>query len=222
MASTKFSGVGVVALNGSVGDDTYTFNAYGQYVKAKPGTPAGGAHLAPYQTQLQSIVNVWEVMLTDADRLPWYQYALDWFNPLYHKKKITGFNAFVSVNMNLFVAGRTGIIVPPVHEVMTRITFMEDSGSFNLKVGTDGPTCDILYYCSNQLPPGRMSNNQLYYFMQVSQGVGGLDLPNLSAAWTTYFSVAAPTAGNKVFVKAVTQHKVEGVRGPAQYVTMQF
>lgn len=219
MAEVKFSGVGVVDMNGSVGNMTFARNFYGAYAKTRIGAPVATSWLIAWQTEVASLVNVWEFGLSETDRQLWYTVARQKKDSMADTNQITGFDLYMSVNLNLFLAASAPVIAPPAPSPLIQcgqpVIVSCTPTVFNINV--PGHFADtLLFYATKNLPPGRMSFNQIYGFSAPYNNTGGVT--NFNAAWNFRFGLRI--TGHKIFVKFVPINSSTGERGIAQYASV--
>lgn len=218
MATTKFSGIGVVDLNGSVGNMCFSRNFYGTYAKNKPPQPTGSAFLTAWQTEVASLTNVWEFGMDDMQRAEWYKYALLKQDAMADRNKITGFQLFMSVNLNLFLVLAPQVTAPPISQELPQSGPLAINTLTTTQVKlflSDLPDCYGAIYATKPLPPGRMSNNQIYAYILFSfMSIGVIDF---SASYITHFGL--PVSGQKIFFKCIPISQASGKRGIPQYTS---
>jgi len=220
MASTLLSGIGVTALSGSIGDTTFTFNEYGAYAKAKAGAPASTAFLADWQAVVASITDLWENTMTDSDRLPWYRVKLLQKNPLAQRRTITGFKAFMRVNLNRAVIGAMAIIIPPAFNAPLQPNGISphilSTTSITIFIRVPGLS-QVAIYATRPLPPGRMSHNQIWKFMSTGSLLAGTTSVNITTEYLTRFPLTPLNIGNKIFLRVQALDDVCGQRSVSKF-----
>ena len=216
MADILLSGIGVSALSGSVGNTTFTFNAFGAYAKARPGTPAGSSFLTAWNDTVKTVTEVWLSSMTDSDRLPWYQFELRHGDALAFHHKISGFYTFMSCNLNLALVGGAGIIVPPDYLLPGVFDSLEQSGAYNIILHSSVVT-QVAIYATKALSPGRMSNNQIYAYLQHEVIAPGANPIDTTTTWNSRFGGAAPS-GMKIFFKVQPLDDKSGLRNVEKYL----
>lgn len=130
MAKFKLSAIGITAIRGTIGGQTFSSNKGGIYVKnwAKPTNP-----MTPAQTALRnmfgSVVRTWK-LLTDAQRNDWNAYAegRTYTDILGESRTMTGRGAFISVNQNRLHIGLTLSESVPATAQLLAFHFMASSG----------------------------------------------------------------------------------------------
>lgn len=212
MANVKFSGIGVVDMNGSVGNTTFARNFYGTYAKTRVGPPSGSIWLTAWQTEVASLSSVWQFGLTEDERKAWYLPFTTRIDSMAMRNKITGFDFFMSVNLNFFLTGIAPVTVPPISSLTAQpvsLTLTSPAPNTIWVFATSQPFDSAAVYFSFPLPPGRMSFNQIYaYAAYTFANGGGLDC---TAIYNGRFG-ALPT-GMKIFCKIVPVHSASGLRG---------
>jgi len=217
MADVLLSGIGVSALSGSIGSTTFSFNAFGQYAKARPGTPAGSAYLTAWQALVSGVTGVWETVLTDSQRMEWYRFELTHPDELAFRHKITGFYTFMSCNLNIAIAGGIGITAPPIYNLPPCFDSLKQIAQIDMEIHSSVST-KVAVYATKELPPGRMSVNQIYFFLQyVLVGPGVTPVSNMPA-WIARTAGAPPTPGKKVFFKVQPLDDRTGLRNVPKYL----
>lgn len=218
MAEVKFSGVGVVDMNGSVGNMTFARNFYGAYAKTRIGAPASTPFLVAWQTEVASLVNVWEFGLSEADRKVWYTVAQEKKDSMADTNKITGFDLYMSINLNLFLVSSAPVTAPPVSferlQIPEIIIGAHTTVAFRISAAIVGSVPCALYFSRN-LSPGRMSNNQIYAYA----GLFGISAVPINVAAQFNTRIGALVSGKKVFVKLVPISQTSGLRGVPQYAS---
>lgn len=130
MAKFKLSAIGITAIRGTIGGQTFSSNKGGIYVKnwAKPSNP-----MTPAQTALRnmfgSVVRSWK-LLTESQRNDWNAYAQGRTTTdiLGESRPMTGRGAFISVNQNrLHIGLPLAESVPAVTQLLS-FSFLGDSG----------------------------------------------------------------------------------------------
>lgn len=216
MAEAKFSGVGVVNMNGSVGNTTFARNAYGTYAKMRIGAPAGSLWLAAWQLQVMNFASVWQYGMTDEQRARWYIPSILRKDSLADTNKINGFDLYMSCNLNSYLAGGGGFVVPRLHLLFVPIKSVATNSFTTTQLVLDfvaPANTPIAIYATPGLSPGRMSYTQIYGYVHYYQvGFGAL---NLFAFYVPRFGV--PVSGTKIFVKVVPINPFNGVKGSASY-----
>jgi len=218
MAIAQFTSSAVVALNGSVGNTTYARNKYGMYAKTKIGEPAGSSFLTAWQTQVGVISDTWSSGMSEADRLSWYQVHRTEYNDLAQLIVITGFDLFMSVNLNLFLAGSAAVILPPGNTRPAEISQPSLPSWFpgSLTVLVPAPALQrYLIYASRPLPRGRMSYNQIFAFIQVAAASTMVT----DITYSYHARLGVPASGQKIVIRCTPIQQVTGTRGVPQYVS---
>lgn len=216
MADIQLSGIGIVAINGSLGTTTFSRNAYGTYVKTRIGAPAGTVFLADWQTEVGNLTDGWENTLTNDQRKEWLKVRMTCRDTFGNKEVRTGFNLYMSINLNRFAVGQPSLMIPPVDRTIKQTTppiFVTlNPSTFDITTSnSSGIRCAI--YATKGLPVGRMSNNQIYAL--VSRGILSSSTFHMITAYTA--RLGAPIPGTKIFLKIVPIFAASGLRGVAQY-----
>lgn len=217
MADVLMSGIGVTALSGSIGNTTFSFNAFGQYAKAKPGTPAGSAYLTAWNALVSIIIQMWQTGMTDAQRLEWYKFELNHKDELAFRHRITGFYSFMSCNCNISIAGGVNITAPPPYVLPRCFDSLNQVGSIDMEIVSSVPT-KVAIYATKLLPAGRMSVNQIYAYLTYALINPGINPQGLAPLWTARFGGAPPPPGQKVFYKVQPLDDRTGLRNVEKYL----
>jgi hypothetical protein len=118
MATVQYGG-GVTAFRGSVVGNTFQRNAAGEIIRSKriapkPSTPA----MALIQSQTFALITAWRTTA-----LP-YQYLWNQFAAAHTKvnlwgqeKTLSGFNWFIAINSNRYLAGEQPLTQPPTYSL---------------------------------------------------------------------------------------------------------
>jgi|WetSurMetagenome_2_1015567.scaffolds.fasta_scaffold15241_2 hypothetical protein len=216
MADAKFSGVGVVNLNGSIGNMTFARNFYGTYAKTRIGAPAGSTYLTTWNTEVGNLTAIWQNVLTESERAAWYTTYRVKSDSMADRIKITGFQNFMSVNLNLFLIGATGVTAPPADEPLTEIapfSITSFAGGVLSVTGTNPVNTECAIYISWAMPVGRMSFNQIYAYI----GHANINTAPSAIYSNTNPRVGVMTSGEKRFVKIVPINQNTGKKGTAYY-----
>lgn len=218
MAEVQFSGIGVVDMNGSVGGTTFARNYYGAYAKVRIGAPAGSIFLTNWQTEVASLANVWEFGLSDSDRQQWYTVNRTAVDSMADRNVITGYDLFMSVNLNLFLVGGVQVMLPPVYFDVPQCgqPAINALSALNVKIYLSSlPDAVCAIYATKNLPAGRMSNNQIYAYIGWSfMSIGVIDI---RAQYVPRLGI--PITGKKIFFKVVPISQSSGFRGQPQYIS---
>jgi len=218
MANIQLSGIGITAIENSVGQTTFSRNSYGSYAKQRIGEPATTSWLIIWQTQVSVLRNRWQAVLSESDRKTWYDHKRPVSDNIGRKKVITGYDLYMSVNLNLFLISYPPVNIYPSSEALDQIdqpilTASAGSVFFNvpLKVGVMGAM-----YVSKQYSVGRMSLNQIFGFL------GFFFADGITYNFTTQYSTRQATliSGKKIFCKWIPINPLSGRRGVAQYASV--
>jgi len=218
MGKPKFSGAGMVDAQNSFADTTFSRNRYGTYFKAKPPTPAGSIWLAFWQVNVAACEAIWQ-SISDADRASWSYYKIHRKNQMAGAKVLTGHESFMAVNLNRIICSTTPVATPPPYSPVSQISAFSFATAFPGTVQFDvdlydWSTSNVAIYCTNQLPAGRMSVNQIYALLFVTSFTGSIDI-------TTEYNArfGALVSGKKIFIKFVPINIFTGARGVARYLS---
>lgn len=212
MADLEFSGIGVVAASGSVGNTTFTFNAFGQYAKARGGLPAGGPNLAAWQVHIGDYTGKWQSAISEAQREAWGQYAFLHKDALTHTNRIRGFYAWMSVQLARNMFGLGLLSDPPIGAVPPEVIVLR-SATPDLVISGDATTRATCYiYAARPLPAGRMSSNQIYAFMKVVDNGSASFSEDITTEYSARFPSYVAGSGQKVWVKVVPVSPDNGLR----------
>lgn len=218
MADVQLSGIGIVDINGSVGQTTFARNYYGIYAKQRIGAPAGSTFLTDWNNEVGSLTAVWTFGMTDTDRQEWYKVSRYKQDAMAQRIRITGFDLFMSVNLNLFLIGGMQTNVPPIYTPAPQISsFTITTASIVLlKITPDWANMtECAVFVSWGLSPGRMSNTQIYAY------IGHAPYPFApNVVYTTVNNrVGNLIIGEKRFVKLIPINQTTGQRGQPQYAS---
>jgi len=115
MALVKY-GAGIIQMSGSIGGQTFSRNASGNYVRSKtmPVNP-NSARQATVRTILGNLSHVWSNSLTAAQRSGWNEYAanVQVTNRLGETVYLSGFNHFCRGNAARILAGMSRVNAAP-------------------------------------------------------------------------------------------------------------
>lgn len=219
MGKPKFGGMGPIDMQNSVGDVVYSRNHYGTYTKSKGPTPEATPALEDWQDVVKSTELAWQ-SLTDTQRIPWYSYFIKRKNQMATTITISGHEAFISVNLNLYLSGGTPTSTPPVYSPVNQIeivSFIQAPGNiFDLTVSAfDNTSNRVVVYSSFPVPPGRMSFNQIYGYWLVSSASY---IPVPYGQYVSRFRVIP--AGWKIFIKVFCVNYYTGRRGVPKYASL--
>lgn len=213
MAKPKFSGIAVVDMQNSVSDTTFSRNAYGTYTKAKLGSPTPTSYLTAWQVIVGSLYFDWQNILSDSDRAKWYGLYIPRRNNMAEVNRINGFDAFLSVNLNLALIPLPPIYLPVLPYNPPQPPDTPQFGTVSalaLEVITATPNpFPVMVYLSKQLSPGRMSLNQITAFIGYVPVNSGYQ--DFIVAYTARFG--APVTGRKIFAKVFSLDPNTGYRG---------
>lgn len=222
MAKPKFSGIGVVDINASINNTTFSRNAYGTYSKVRIGAPAGSPFLTAWQMVQSSLNDDWQNTLTDAERSEWVNWEKKMKNRMAVYNRITGYQAFMSVNSNRSLIGQGVTILPPVYSPVAQcdepFVALALPNTIILSANlTDYSTSSLAVYMTFPLSLGQMSVNQRYGYINFTTGSA---LNTTYAQYATRFGVSP--AGSKVFFKCVPINKITGARGVSKFTSFIF
>ena len=105
----------VADIRGSVGDETYSRNQGGAYVRARSGPSAPpNANQLNITASMTALSQAWSGTLTEANRNTWHEYAEQFPRPNRWGKRVlsNGYTRFVSINFPRYVA--TGLLTRSV------------------------------------------------------------------------------------------------------------
>jgi hypothetical protein len=223
MAEVKYSGVGVVDMNGSIGNVTYSRNFYGAYAKTKKGAPASTIWLVDQQDIIAYVAPFWQ-LLTDDERRQWYNVSIMHSDSMAQKNTITGFLFFMSTYVNRYASGLFTIYPTPdslapftPYVINNFIAFVSAGDIWVQADPVIGAANLATLFCSKPLPAGRMSYKQIYYRVILFPADGSTN------AVTTNISsrVGLPSPGQKMFFKAVP-NSPSGILGTPLYFSLIF
>lgn len=188
MGKPTFSGVGVTALNGKVGNDIFTRNAYGPITRRSSGTPAGSTYLDSWRVLYQSVHDRW-MLITDGQREQWIKLTDSELRRQSSRKHagnvprnhvLTGFHYFMQVNLNRSIIGESILDDAPVLKPIGYTSNFQCA----YNVGTDTVDFSFDYVCPvatsiilySTFPKsiGRMSYTWSYsFFNMLAIGLSG-------------------------------------------------
>lgn len=212
MADVKFSGIGVVAMSGSVGNQTFSRNKYGMYSKNRIGAPAGSIHLSAWQSVVAALQNIWINIMTEHERQSWYIVSLPSEDSISDTHLISGYYLYMQLNLNAFIGFGINIITPP--ELPPSITcppfqIATLNSTTVILTCAGGIASQFAIYVTGNLSPGRMSNTQIWTHLHGSSG--GTGPFDISTAYI--LRIGAPVPGKKIFFKIVPISAVSFRRG---------
>ena len=196
----------VSEIRGSVGDQTYSRNRYGAYVKGKivqvnPNTAdqitvraAMAAAVAAWQAASQTYQNTWN------------DFAASRKTAKNISRKVTraGFNDFVSRYLNRTAIGSSGtgfLPLPLVRltPVITSITPGTNSILLAYDTLTSSANCDIAVYATHPISAGINNVNKSFYRVIGSFTPGSqVGTEELYSMYTAKFPLTAPDIGKKI------------------------
>lgn len=219
MANIKLGSI-VTDIRGAVGDQVYSRNRGGIYVKARPGPadPPSDAQLE-VQATVRALSKAWSGVLTSAHRSSWHQYVRTYINlnPLGDRVAASPIGRFCGAN-----AIR--------HRLDAEIPFLEAPpkpplwpAAFTITADSAGQTVTIVLPPTNYSPP--FERLELFAFVghPVSAGVDYYDLGYIyldrnlrNGAWAhDPWTIGTPDVlpiGDKLFLRLVCQHHDDGHR----------
>jgi hypothetical protein len=198
----------VSELRGKVGDEVYSRNKSGSYVKgfAVPVQPDTASQLTA-RARMATAVTEWQA-LSDSQRMDWIVFAngLNSKNSLGTLFTSAGYNKFVSYKLNLLQTGLTKDpnplpgIAPPTFEAFFAVLA---EGDIKVTVNTPVRREDYVlqFYMSPPVSSAIMSPNSVRYdqifFWIVESGT----TPSVDGPYTIKFGSMVGTAGQKIFMK---------------------
>lgn len=152
----------ITELAGSIGGITFQRNSSGSIARLKPNMPVNST--APQQLQqnkLSQLISQWP-SLSSADKLSWETFAglHNHVNEFSDVKHLSGFQWFMSCNLNLLIVGESVITTAPAWIVLAApgiFTLSADANNFDITFAAPYvPATDytILYFT----PPLRQSS----------------------------------------------------------------
>jgi len=210
-------------MSGATGSVVTTRNYYGYYQKARIGAPATPSAALISWNGVYSFVHAAYEALTDLERNEWLASAQNpvWqrIDALAAKQSFSGFHLFMHLNLSLALIGSALLSTPPLYPVRPPLmppiatnyaTVAEVIVTWPPFIGQT-----VILYASNAMNVGRMSNNQIFGFMQkVDSHAGGIDF---TAPWNARYG--AITSGKKIFVRVSVIDPITGVRSLPQYAS---
>lgn len=232
MSKLQFSGVGITAMNGSTGSKTITRNAYGPYDKDRmPGVPwSPTTYSTNWQAIYSGISDAWRNVLSDSQRNAWVSAAVTngakqqvkrFRGNILRDAPLTGRDYFfqTAFNLSLVSFGVNYLVIPPQLMAMTEKPFFTiaalDPGQILVNFDQTGPVTWGVWYATNNLSSGCMSNNKIFSFLYfLVSGVGSTDL------WTTWNARfgTIPVTGEKIFIQFLLINAITGQRS-LPYIT---
>jgi len=201
----------VADIRGKVGDEIYSRNRGGAFVKAyvSPVQPDTAMQITA-RADMAAAVAAWQ-SLSDTERNQWNTYAMT-RNPeniALKGRRSSGYNLFIERALNLRKAGFTDDPQPfdSLIKLQVDLTFTTCTTT-NLRldivrtpVGGSSSTRRYIIFASGPVSSGVMSPNSVtYVFMQVAS-VPTSNASFFITAWTNRFGSPAGFVGSKIFVK---------------------
>jgi len=220
MAAIKFTGL-VSDMKGSIGGSTVQGGKQGPIIRAKPKPAQKTLNLQqPRRGYFSTLTRKWSG-LTQTKRDAWDAAAPSF--PIYNKfgdlVDPSGFNLFLSLNINLNVIGLSYIDTPPTAGSVTAITSVsflisESLEAFNFSISpTPVPTKHkYVYYAGPNRSPGVQVNYSTLRVIKVRNEGNGANI-NIWSDYQDVFGVK-PRAGMKIFAGVVPVLKSTGQRLP--------
>lgn len=218
----------IADIRGKSGDQIFSRNKYGPYVKAfavPTGTPSEAMETA--RDRMAAVVAAWHG-LTEVNRQRWYAQA----NALNSKAKrtprevLTGYNLFTRCQMHRLTMGLAQNTVPSaiisIPTTLFEIDYEDTTGTEGYITWQRG-TSDwrIMMYGSPQFPLSRYSVNVTPYKYIGNIPWGGNNEPLYNSFTLDYFEVydiEAFTANRTVFYKCLPVNINNGQVAPAIYL----
>jgi len=206
-------------IRGSVGDEIYSRNKYGAYVKAyaAPVQPDTSLQLAR-RAQMATAIAAWQA-LSDSERIAWNAFASGSLieNSVGKTVSRNGFGLFVSRKMVLLIKGLSDN-PSPVSTDITRTWQLDFNAltdgliQLTVNLSANADNTDLYIYMSPPVSSGIMSPNSVRFdFIRRINATSGLS-SNMSSPYTSRFGSLAGLAGKKVFLKSklVVVNQFEG------------
>jgi len=208
----------VADISGKVGDNIYSRNASGPYVKAFAApTITPSTYTAAAQQALADANAAWAA-LSDVEYNNWVHFSAQYPRRTFHNgyQKIDPRALFISCYINQVYCGITPgpQPIPPGNPLITRLYFDATlSNQFNVGAigGTGSTDYYILYYASFPASAATRSinTNPLYFFYSLFWSGSGYY--NLKTQYIARCGGALPAADERVFLKARVIHKFSGL-----------
>lgn len=207
-------------ISGTIDGTTYSKNKYSNYMKGhrSPTNKQTNTQLQ-VRADLTNISKLWQT-LTDAERKAWDNFALaNEKTSIFGKMvSITGFNAFVKLNMNLAAVGVAYISNPPLNtdvvglSNLVSLTATASTQVISL-VFTATPTdvtTSLLIKASNPLSAGKAGAGMGLRVIKFTAGAATSPI----SLGTVYTSVIGSfQVGQKIFIEVTPINNVTGVKG---------
>lgn len=208
----------IADISGKVGDNIYSRNRQGPYVKQyiSPTQPDSASQLTARQALTDAVVD-WNA-LSDADYIAWVEFSKKFPRPTF----IDGYRAvdprafFIGCWVNQFYADQ---ITPP-QPIYPKPRFLErvtldiqefDQMFFDNFGGTIDGDYQTIYFASDRQPLSvRSINTPPLFFFHTNTYLP--EFPrNYRTAYITKFGGETPTASERVFFKVKVIHALSGV-----------
>lgn len=159
-------------IRGSVGDQTFSRNAHGNIVKQKlVQTVTNTESQLTARARFASVVSAWQ-QLSEPDRRLWLDYATNFtrHNSLGVKGRYTGYNLFISLNLNRLMGNLPILSIPVQRSACDLLHNMYLSTSpypitVNAEFDTSYSSIRIIIYFTPPISPNiRQVNPSLFIF----------------------------------------------------------
>lgn len=175
-------------IRGSVGDDTYSKNAFGPYVKQKLTQTVRNTSFQQVIRQAFIDGNDAYKLLSDEEFKSWSEFVDQHLrsNGLSQRIRISAYNEFISRYVNRALLGSTATgfdAQPPCNQFSTITDLVASSGMLSATINTqnyDGTAVVAIYATEILSPTIRSINPSLYNFIGVLSLASGSDIVDLT------------------------------------------
>lgn len=194
-------GESITEYAGSIGGVTFLRNASGPIAKLRSNPPVNPSpRQLPYQTNMALLVALWPT-LSSENKMNWNHLAglHDHTTPWGESKALSGFQWFISLNLNLLVTGQSVITTCPEWDFVSppsEFTFDISSDKFHINYPTpwELSTHYGIIYCSLPLRQSSINlrrslfvtaipHGSLFYFSDLKAAYESL----VGITWTTFY-----------------------------------
>lgn len=205
-------------IRGSVGNQTYSRNQGGLYVRARPNVPfEPSEEQLVCQATITALSRYWSAELTEDQRNDWRAYAHQHPQPdqFGHPHLVNGYTRFIQINFHYYrlwdnVHFPDAPSQPPLHPPI--FTFTADASADTLDVPVPTSTYDppfdgirLYLFGGNDVSPGVNYYGGPWRYVGTNLHDGGWD----ADPWTIDYPLDL-VEGDKVFAKLIIQHDAGG------------